>query len=384
MTDGKTMNVAHVIDSGGMYGAEMVLMNLLAAQRSQGNASILISLGKAGEGPKPIETAAQRRNIPCIPLRLCRRGALSGGMQIVNTALASGAKLVHSHGYKGDILLGLMPRRTRKVPVVSTLHGLTAKNIFSRIGIYRTLDAVLLRRFESVVAVSAATARHLIIRKCGIKPVVIPNGIPMLNFRDPFDDHVFHGILSECQNDIKLLSIGRLSVEKGHAVLIQALAKLVSRSLDVGVVIIGEGPEQEHLKTLAKAHNIADRVHLKGYCSDAYVLIPYYDALVLSSYTEGFPVTLLETMQAGTPVVATKVGDMPDILENGKCGTLSAPGNPDALAAAIEKTVLGQRQSTLVKAQKAKERALSLYTSEKMEGLYAEHYERAILRFQKE
>jgi glycosyltransferase involved in cell wall biosynthesis len=379
---GITIKIAHLIDSGGMYGAEAVVINLMDVQRTMGHESLLISLGEIGNGPKEIERETADRGIQCIPLRLSKGFMPKECMQIMNTALEVGAEVIHSHGYKGDILLSLLPRRLRKLPVVSTLHGLTAKRVFTRVWFYRALDALVIRNLEGVVAVSSTSAHHPILRLCGIRPTVINNGIPRLNFRKTNYPAGFQDVLERCTNKIRMLSVGRLSEEKGHGVLIRAVKELISRSLDVGLVIIGEGSERDRLRKLAKKLDVQEHVFLVGYLPEAYLLIPHFDVFVLSSYTEGFPITLLEAMQANTPIVATEVGDVPCILDGGCNGYLVAPGDSEALATAVER-LTENRQEAASKAKRAREKALNQYGIERMGTLYIEQYEQAILRYKR-
>lgn len=119
---------------------------------------------------------------------------------------------------------------------------------------------------------------------------------------------------------------------------------------------------------------------LTGYREKAFQYLPLFDVFVLPSITEGLPITILEAMQAGIPIVASPVGGVSQVLGNGQYGTLVEPGNPGALAGAI--SYLRQNPDTAREmAQRAKEFALVRYSSRRMAEDYHEVYERVLRNF---
>jgi glycosyltransferase involved in cell wall biosynthesis len=170
-----------------------------------------------------------------------------------------------------------------------------------------------------------------------------------------------------------------LSPEKGVDVLIKAVVSMVNRGYDVTLVIIGEGNERPRLTQLISNLNLSDRVFLIGYYDKAFCFLPYFDVFVLPSYTEGFPITLLEAMQAGTPIVATRVGEVPAVLDGGRFGRLVPPGDPEALAKGIEE-VYSNRQEAKQRSVGAQERVLMEYGVEKMVQRYVDLYHTVIHR----
>src|SRR6186713_1144813 len=134
------MRILHTIDSLGIYGAETVLLNLAEAQSLQGHTPVLLSIGNPDCAPKAIETAAAARGIECIPFRMRDGLNLKGASALLQKANEQRIDVIHSHGYKTNILLGLTDKPGNAPPVVSTLHGWTAKKTFSKLGLYRLLD----------------------------------------------------------------------------------------------------------------------------------------------------------------------------------------------------------------------------------------------------
>jgi glycosyltransferase involved in cell wall biosynthesis len=138
-----------------------------------------------------------------------------------------------------------------------------------------------------------------------------------------------------------LLSIGRLSHEKGHAHLIQA-GRLLHRDrpdLDFQIVLVGDGPERARLEAQAESLGLHDRVRLMGHQRDP---LPFYavaDVFVLPSLTEGSPNVLLEAMMAGTPIAATAIGGVPEMVQDGRSALLAPAADPTALAKSIAKLI---------------------------------------------
>jgi len=188
---------------------------------------------------------------------------------------------------------------------------------------------------------------------------IIPNGIPVTDaqFNDstkqPFNQNETQqtqitqvtqrtqkldpAIIDFCKKCYTIGSIGRLATEKGYRYLIEALDLLVKEGLDMRLVIIGKGYEGNFLKKLVEQFDLTDRVLMPGYREEAKNYIPFFNVFVLSSLTEGLPISLLEAMQVKVPIVATKVGGIPEVLQNGRAGLLTQPCKSDTLAQAIRR-----------------------------------------------
>ena len=128
----------------------------------------------------------------------------------------------------------------------------------------------------------------------------------------------------------------RLETQKGHAVLIEALARVRAKGIEFVAVMAGEGSLRETLALEVSEAGLADRVHLAGQVDPLGPLLAAADACVLPSLWEGMPLTLLEAMARGRPVVASRVGGIPEVVEDGVTGRLVPPGDPAALAAVLE------------------------------------------------
>jgi glycosyltransferase involved in cell wall biosynthesis len=216
-------------------------------------------------------------------------------------------RVVHTHGYRADVIGGAVARAHR-VPTVSTVHGFTGGRWRNRL--YERVQYFALRRADAVIAVSAPLVQRL--ADNGVprhKIHRIPNGFaPLVHPMTRATARQRLGIRAET---LVAGWVGRLSKEKGADVMLDALAESDPRW---HLSIIGEGDEFEHLQRQAVMLRITDRIVWHGSIADAGSLLTAFDAFVLSSRTEGTPITLLEAMNAGVPIVATRVGGVPDVV----------------------------------------------------------------------
>jgi glycosyltransferase involved in cell wall biosynthesis len=132
----------------------------------------------------------------------------------------------------------------------------------------------------------------------------------------------------------EMLFVARLAEVKGVPVLLEALATVLESHPDAHLTIIGDGPERDQIEEVARQRGLDEAVVFTGYLSQAEVSdrLAKTDVFVLPSYAEGVPVTLMEAMGSGLPVVATQVGGVSELVEEGVNGFIVRPGDPDALA----------------------------------------------------
>jgi glycosyltransferase involved in cell wall biosynthesis len=369
------MRIAHVIDSGGMYGAESVVVSLAASLTRLGLPQVLVSIGDPGCEEKPIERAAKEAGIDVRAVRM--RPGLNplGSLRLLRTVGESGADIAHLHGYKPDLLFGGLPRRLRRIPVVATVHGMCYVGGFNRMAVYAWLDGCALKRMDAVVLVHQGIMGQIpkSLSRAG-RVTVIQNGIavdpsPRGSVPEP------RAAVSDRGRRCVLGSLGRLSPEKGYDVLLRAAKRLVEKGQDVHVVIFGDGQDRRRLEELAASLGVADRLSMPGFVADARSRLASFDVFVLPSLTEGLPMSVLEAMEAGVPVVASAVGGLPDVLENGGAGGLAGPGDPESLATALDR-VIGDRQLALALAVRASSRVRADYSASHMAEQYLALYGR--------
>lgn len=317
------MKILHVIESGGMYGAERILLDLAASQQRLGHEPLVLSIGRTGESEKPLEVAAEELDVPVKAWRM-RKGFNVGGMRkIVAWANGKGIDIFQSHGYRFDILFAMVDPFS-KLRRVSTIHGYT-----KAVGLRRFVQkfsVLCLRLMRRVVFVSGETqnvvGQHL------RNGVVIENGIDTRPF-----EQLRENVPEKSTPRINVLAAGRLAVEKNFPLLFDALAVLNDQKVPCQLTLCGAGSLESQLRSYAKKLKL-ENVEFAGYCSDVPQRMNGSDVLVFSSTTEGMPVTILEAMMLGVPVVSTAVGGIPGMLAEYSLGHV-VESSPRALADAI-------------------------------------------------
>lgn len=254
------------------------------------------------------------------------------GRTIAHLARATGARVLHCHHYS-PFVYGCVARvwspRTR---LVFTEHGRLSDAPPSA---KRRAANLLLSRVPSrVFAVSAELRQHIVAEGFPERRVdVIYNGIdpgvlPTLACRQAIRDR-----LNVAATELVVGSVARLSPVKDLGVLIRSIALLNERR-SATLVLIGDGEERDALTAIARDTGMSERVRFLGHRDDARTWLSGFDVYVNSSISEGISLTILEAMAAGLPVVATRVGGTPEIV-NETCGTLVPPREPAAIADAL-------------------------------------------------
>ena len=322
------VRVLHVIAPGPVGGAESVVLGLTAGLAAVGVDVVLAVLADARSGPFISRARAEGRQVEVIdsPGRNYPRD-WSGLRRLVRKY---NLDLVHSHGYRAE-MMGFLAARSERRPVVSTAHGFTDGGRKNRLNQWLAVHA--LKREDAVIAVSSQLATRL--ASMGIpadRIATIPNA-----WRPPATGPLDRAAARDqlgLDADAPLLGwVGRLSHVKGADIAIAALARL--RNNSALLVFVGDGPDRQGLVAQAAALGIAARVRFVGMVPGAASILPAFDALVLSSRSEGTPMILLETIHAGIPIVASAVGGVPDLLPPGSA-LLVPPEDPVALASAID------------------------------------------------
>lgn len=331
------IKVLHLRDTDRICGpGKTILESCTRIDTSRYELSIGLFLGAdEREADNAYLRAARERGIEVLPLRSRGRMDLRVASDIARLVREQQFDVVHTHEYKSD-LLGLLAGRLRSVPLVSTAHGWITNSLKSRLLI--GAGKRLLRYFDSVIAVSPAIRDELV--RLGVpadRVRLIHNAIVVENYQ-PQDQAP--GALRryfDLPDHARIIgNVGRLSREKGQADFIAAAARIARRFPQAYFVLIGDGPDRAALERLAAEQGIAERVLFTGHHRD---IRPFYrdlDALALTSYTEGFPNVLLEALCMGKPVLATRVGGVPDIVEDHLTGHLVEPGAVDAIAHRLE------------------------------------------------
>jgi len=318
--------IVHVLACHSFGGAESVVRTLSTGLRERGHRPFVVAVVDPVPTPHPFEVAVSEAGIEVVPLRVPPRAYLHERRRLAELLRRLRPRVVHTHGYRADVQAGAVAHRLG-FPLVSTVHGFTGGDWKNRL--YERLEERALRRYDAVVAVSRPLVERLRSRGVPVERIVcVPNAwrrrgqvLPRAEARRQL------GLGDE---EFVIGWVGRLSREKGADVLLDALSRGVEPS--VTACVIGDGPERAALTR--RAESLGVRVLWTGVRPEAAELFAAFDAFALSSRTEGTPMVLFEAMDAGVPIVATRVGGVPEVLGEGEAW-LVEPERPDALAAAL-------------------------------------------------
>ncbi len=369
------MKVLHLISSGGMYGAETMLLNLASAQQLAGCKPILGVFANEHAPHVEIAEEARNRKIPVEVFKCKSRFDPKAMKAIRKFVKENGVNLVHGHGYKSD-LYGYLAVRPLSVPFVATCHStpMATENSLS-VRFYEFIDSRILRRAQRVACVSEMTANAL--RKSGVpseKLSTIPNGTDMERFAGAAPT-----LRSELAigNRPLIGTVGRLEEIKGLDYFIRAAQETLVEFPDAMFVIVGEGPQHAHLKTLIQSLGLESNIQLTGRRDDMPGVYASLDIFVLASIDEGMPMTILEAMASRRPVIATRVGGTSEVVLDGETGYLVEPRDVHALRDGMLKWL---RDPSLARkmGSKGEEHVRISFSSEGMAQCYFELYRQVI------
>jgi glycosyltransferase involved in cell wall biosynthesis len=266
-----------------------------------------------------------------LPLTRRRRAEALPWRHLVAFLRSQRTQVLHAHMF-GSNIWGTIIGRACRVPVVVT-HEHTWS--FEGEPVRRFLDRELIARFSDVfIAVSREDQRKMIeVERISVRHTrFVPNGIDPEPPSAGRDTRADLGIPADVP---VVCSVGALRAQKAHEVLIEAAAALRREHPGLRVLIAGEGPQHRELQALLDRRGMSDTVMLLGRRMDVPDLLQIADVAVCSSSFEGSPLAVMEYMEAERPIVATAVGGVPDLIDDGVHGLLVQPGDPGVLAGAI-------------------------------------------------
>jgi glycosyltransferase involved in cell wall biosynthesis len=332
----------------GIGGAERLAVEIaLRLDRRRFRSTVWTSRPSRG----PLLTQLRAGDIPVRSLPRTSRLELWKWVPFLRYLQSQRVEVIHAHGFGSNVWATVLGRLAGVPVVVAHEHtwsyeGQPARRLLDRHLISRWADVLLAvsredrRRMRDVEGIPLCRTRYL------------PNGIP------PLPHSARNDVRSEFGIGPDAPVVGTVSVlrhQKGLDVLLRAAAILVRDFPALRVLIAGGGPDKESLRALAQRLDLSDVVDFLGLRTDVPDVLAALDVAVSSSRFEGSPLAIMEYMAGGKPIVATRVGGVPDLIEDGKSGVLVEPDDPAALAAGIAK-LLGDADYARELAARAHER----------------------------
>jgi len=241
------------------------------------------------------------------------------------------------------------------------------------------LDKLTSRLDDRIVVNSKAGYEYC--KKIGVKEKgieLIYNGIEMPEYDQDINLSEFRNTLHLPEGKIIVGSIGRLSEEKGHRFLLDAFRLAQQEINELLLVVVGSGNQKNNLINQADRLNIKDKVIFIDYIKELSLFYLLIDIFILSSLSEGLPNVVLEAMFYGKPIIASAVGDVPEVIENNISGLLVSPGNYKEMSEAIK--LLSRDKNLAGKlATRSKEKVVGYFSIEKMVSSFDKLYKQSLM-----
>jgi glycosyltransferase involved in cell wall biosynthesis len=315
------MIIAYLLqDTGSVYGAERATIDLASGLAARGHKVVILLIRETRleQSSSKLEAAFREKGLEVVAVETAGRFSLSLIGRIRRLLKDKAVQVLHTVGYKADVH-GLFARG--RVPQVSTVHGWLFRDD-SKEQFYGWLNLFALRRCARVIALSRHYEEYLLARGISRARLArIPSGLDLRGFpARPVRDGMFVAGM-----------MGRFSEEKNHTMLLRAAARIRDERVTMNILIAGDGPLRPQVEGEMKRLDLGYIVTIRDY-AEREDFLGRIDALVLCSRIENLPYSVLEAMASGLPVVATRVGGLPDLVDDDVTGYLVPTDDDAALA----------------------------------------------------
>jgi len=370
-TQEKTINILYFITELNIGGAEKVLVHMLAhLDRSRFIPTVACLYG----GDSPIADEIRALDIPVIDLGMTAKWRWDAFWRLYRLLCRERPTILHTSLFHANIP-GRALGRLSGVPIIVTWRQNI--NIGGKLREFMNRWTAWLD--DSVVAV-CELARQAEIKHARVSPdkvIIIYNAINTTAFSatNPQAVAQIRHTFGISEDTLLVGAVGRLHPQKGLTDLLAAIAQVRVHVYPIRLLLIGDGELRSELEAQARLLGLSDIVTFAGIRMDVPEILAALDVFAFPSLWEGLPLAVLEAMAAGLPVVATRVGGIPEAVEDGVTGLLVPPRDPEALAEAII-TLLQDRERAVAMGQAGRARVEGYFSVERMvqqtEALYEE------------
>jgi glycosyltransferase involved in cell wall biosynthesis len=331
-----------------MGGPALHVSYLSAGLRDRGYETILVA-GSVGQGEQSMAYVAEELGVPVVTIPHLHREIspvrdLLATVRLARIIRAERPAILHTHtakaGAVGRVAAFLAGRRRPPI-IVHTFHGHVLRGYFGRFwtGVFRLLERWLARITDALVAVSPEVRDELV--AFGVAPAskfrVIRLGIELDERldRDGAARAETRRVMGIGDERFVVGWIGRMTAVKRTDIVLRSFSRLKDEGVDAVLCMVGDGPDRRSVEDLAGELGVMRDSLFPGYQEDVGPFFAAFDVFVLPSGNEGTPVTAIEALASGCPVVATRVGGVPDVVTDGEDGFLVEPGDVEELAARL-------------------------------------------------
>ncbi len=367
------LRIMHVVPSLQVGGLENGVVNLVNRMDRERFRHDVVCIGQAG----PMASRIEQTGVSVHEIGKGQGSDYGLALKLAQVIRQRRPDIVHTRNW--GAVDGILAARMAGVPVV--IHGEHGREAGDPEGRNRRRNAArrLLGRWVDRFVVVSGDLAHWLAEEAGVpagKVVRIKNGVDTEKFHPASDKSVLREKLGIPREGFVVGAVGRLDAVKDYGTLIRAAGRAGDGML---LMIVGSGPCREELEQAAGAEGLGERMRFLGERADVPAVLGAMDVFVLPSIAEGMSNTILEAMACGLPVVATRVGGNPELVEEEVTGVLVPPGDPEKLAAAIQ-TYRNDPSLSRAHGEAGREKAVSSFSLSRMVGEYEALYEGAVSR----
>ena len=342
------IRILRVIARLNMGGPAIHVSNLAQGLETRGYHTTLVA-GSLARGEDSMSFVAERLGVSVVSVPDIQRevSLLHDARSVVRLAeliRSERPHILHTHTAKAGAIAraaSLLAGDARPRLVLHTFHGHVLKGYFdaTRTALFRQVERTLARASDVLVAVSPEVRNELV--ELGVAPrekfVVIRLGIPLEErLDDPTADEDYRRLYGIPSGAFVVGWVGRMTGVKDTGAVLEIVNATRERGVDAVLCMVGDGPDRERLEQMAHELGIARACYFVGYQEDVAGYYRLFDAFVLPSVNEGTPVSAIESLASRTPVVANRVGGVPDVVRDGIDGFLVEPGDIEGAAEKLE------------------------------------------------
>ena len=255
--------------------------------------------------------------------------------------------VVHTHGPRANVYANILKKLVSFHWIVTVhsdpRHDFKHKRLYGHL--LTKLNVRAVKNANRVIAISDPFRSNL--TKAGVEDQKIVTALNGIDFRKKTDKNYVKTDYGFSEKDFLFLMVARLEPVKGHHIAIKAIAEVVKQRENCHLLLLGNGSLQGELKTLARKLGIEAHVHFLGHRDDADCFYHMADITMLTSFSESFPLVLLESARAKTPVITTDVGGIGELIPNKSLGWRTNPGNVRDLTLAMGEALFFHKKNML-------------------------------------
>jgi len=367
------VKLTYIIDTLAVGGAEKLLLSTLKKLNKEKYDITVCTMMKEND----LIEDFRKLGVKVVCLNMYNKRDIRGFFKLYRYFKSHKIEIVHTHLVEANIF-GRYAALLAGVPIIiSTEHSVddwkaNPQSIKSKLRLF--FDKIAANHSNGIIAVSDKIKKHIInYEKINpAKITVIKNGIEIEKFDNSFNN-------SKKGNTIVLGSVGRLCKAKGYEYLLKAFIKVKEKISNTKLLIAGDGPLREQLEKLARNLHISTDVTFMGVLNNIPAFLNEIDIFVLSSVREGLPLSLLEAMAAEKPIIATAVGGIPEVIDNGSDGIIVTATNVDELKDAIISLLQDEDKRRAI-GKNARNKVINYFSIESMVNELESFYDGLILK----